>query len=359
MPGRHRPRLREQPHDRAGELRTVARRPGEPGSARHRPQPARDGLLLAVPGAERLRHRRLEPGGLPLRRADPEHVQHRHRPRRLPDGQQPHALRPVQPAERRSRQRAAVRRARAEHDAEGEERRLRARLGRRAVLEHGEHVPLRPDDHQGGHRRSPGVVAGELPEHRQHRRAHCLERPRHPDPHVRQRPELDKGIAHVEVRHEPPVQPHRHDEQRQLVPHPDRERILGGRRRHQLHAGLRLRRLRSVPGRLRRRRLVVRRHVRAAARHHLGDHRVLQLRPRRRRAGGRRPGVAPLRDRRVRVLRAGQLEDRAGPDVHRRRALQPVLAAVRDQRAAGRARYQAGRLARDSPPADGGGPIDE
>ncbi len=253
---------------------------------------------------------------------------------------------------------AAVRRPGAEHDAQGQQPRLRRRLGRRAVVEHGQHVPLRPDDHQGRHRRPAAVLAGELPQHRQLRRAHRQQRARHPDAQLRQRPVVGERRAHVEVRRQRAVQPGRHEQQRQLVPHSQRQRLVGGRGRHDLHAGLRLRRLRVVPGGIRRRRLVVWRHLRAAARHHLGDHRVLQLRSRGQRAARGRTRAPALCDRRVRVLRAGQLEDRRHPDILGRAALQPVLAPLRDQRPPGHARHQAGRLARDSPPADGGGAVD-
>ena len=197
-------------------------------------------------------------------------------------------------------------------------------------------------------------LAGELPQHRQLRRAHRQQRPRHPDAQLRQRSGVGEGRAHVEVRRQRPVQPRRHEQQRQLVPHSQRQRLVGGRRRHHLHARRRLRRVRAVPGGVRRRRVVVRRHVRAAARHHLGDDGVLQLRPRGQRAAGGRARAPALCDRRVRVLRAGQLEDRPDPDLHRRPALQPVLAALRDQRPAGGAGHQAGRLARDPPATDGG-----
>ena len=97
--------------------------------------------------------------------------------------------------------------------------------------------------------------------------------PRHPDAQFRQRSGVGERRAHVEVWRQRAVQPGRNEQQRQLVPHPQRQRLVGGRRRHDLHAGGRLRRVRVVPGGVRRRRVVVWRHLRAAARHHLGDDR--------------------------------------------------------------------------------------
>ena len=85
--------------------------------------------------------------------------------------------------------------------------------------------------------------------------------------------------------------------------------------------------LRRAAGRRSERHLDLRRHVHPAAGRHLGGGRSLQLRHRRERAAARGIRAAALCDRRVRVLRAGQLEGQAEPDRDRRPALQPVLAA--------------------------------
>ncbi len=53
---------------------------------------------------------------------------------------------------------------------------VRAGVGRGALLLDGQHVPLRADDHQGRHRRAADELAGELPQHRQLRRAHRQQR---------------------------------------------------------------------------------------------------------------------------------------------------------------------------------------
>ena len=93
-------------------------------------------------------------------------------------------------------------------------------------------------------------------------------------------------------------------------------------------------------------RVGLRRSVADAARCHLAADGELQLRPRRKRASGRGAGPPEVRRRRVRVLRAGQLARPSEPDRDRRRPLQPLLAAVGNERPAGCADDIARRVVR-------------
>ena len=164
--GRQRAGLQRFASGRGRVLRVGALAAGNARSAGHRPEPARVGLLQDVSHAERPRHRRRQPRGLSLRRADQQRVQHLHRPRGLPALEQPDLLRPLQRAGRLGPERARVPRGGVEHRSASEEPRPRHGLGRRALLVDDQHLPLRRDADPRRHRGPRARRPGGLPQHR-------------------------------------------------------------------------------------------------------------------------------------------------------------------------------------------------
>ena len=204
----------------------------------------------------------------------------------------------------------------AEHDAQGQEPRLR--LGWDAVLSShdGQHVPVRLDDHQGRHRRAAAVQSQVSFRNIDNFDALTASSGRDIPTHsfVNDLAWV-KGRAHAEVRRQRAVQPRR---ARATTSTRSTSRNANGSWVDGVGTDVHAR----APGAMR---AGVFPAVSdggvssfgdtfvPAARHHLGDHGVLQLRPRRQRAARGRTRAAPLRHRRVRVLRAGQLEDGQTP----------------------------------------------
>ena len=188
------------PRDDASELATV-------DPLRHRPEQARVSTTSRqYPDAERPRHRRLEPRGLSLRRADQQRVQHVHRPRRLP------AARTARPSSAASTCRTtrssacrSIPGAAPNTTRTGEEPRVRHRLGLRALLVDGQHIPVRRDaDREDIVRPRHGVQVDFRnidPILAQTATSHA----RHPDPTHRRRRVVGEGGAHVQVRRQPAV----------------------------------------------------------------------------------------------------------------------------------------------------------
>ena len=100
--------------------------------------------------------------------------------------------------------------------------------------------------------------------------------------------------------------------------------------------------------------VVVRRLADPDPRRHQPDQRRLQLHDRRRRDSVRRAAAPALWRGRIRVLPPGQLARQRHADADRRPALQPVLAAVGNQRPAGRDQLQPRRLVRSARRQHGG-----
>ena len=307
---------------------------------------ARRTYFKQYPGAERSGPRRLQHRRLPLRVADREHVQHLHRARRLPPDAGSQSLfgrfnfQDDAIVERRSSSRARP----PNTTQTGQELGLRAsattgcsrsnkvntfRYGFTNIVE--DTIGLQTESR------------GQLPVHRRLRRADGDLRPPDADAQLRRRLQLDQGQPHVQVRHQHALHARAALRQHVLVQRRHHQRVVDGRRRHAA-----TRPGNTCPG------------TEAACAALpavgvgfqatfadsfaplLGIVSETDLSANYNVDGILVPVGEPVRREvrlgRVRVLRAGQLEDRQQPDRHRRRALQPVLAAMGDQRAAGGAR---------------------
>ena len=253
-------------------------------SAAHRPEPARRQIFQQYPDAERSRRGWLQPRGLPVRGADQERVQHRHRPRRLST----RATRTssaafnfqddsVETAPQYPRPGAA------QHAQDARAAASPSAGTRCSRVEQGQHVPLRAHADPRRHRRAPD---------------------RRPQVDFRNIDSFDaltassgrdipthtfvddfswvKGSHTLKFGTSMRFSRVGQLQQRELVPPARGERVVGVRSRTALHARRpvprRRGRLRRAARRGRGRSVHLRRHVDPDARHHLGGGRVLQLR---------------------------------------------------------------------------------
>ena len=278
-----------------------------------------------------------------------EQLQHLHRPRRLPRVAEPDVLRPVQrPGRRDRRRRSSSRISRPTRRAKSRARACAVGQDWVLRLEQGQHVPLRLHADRRGHAsacRPTAAVSFRFID--DFERAHLDQRPRDADPQLRQRLQLGQGRAHAEVRHEHAV----HAGSRAT---PMRTRSTAGLANGSWVAGVGRRYMPGArsAGRSRRRcdalpavacglpgRRMPTRYI-ADARHHLADHRATYNY-----LTWTAPCI-PVGEPTARKYGSDEYEFYAQdswklgrqPHGHRRPALQPLLAALRSRRPAGRAR---------------------
>jgi hypothetical protein len=183
------------------------------------------------------------------------------------------------------------------------------------------------------------------------------------DPEHRRRPVVAARQAYAQGRHEPALHAHSDDTRQRVVAEHEHQSLVGGGRRTDVSSRrpeLLDARVRGASGGCE--------HVPCGLRGRVAEHpggsvageHERELRQERQPPGGGRTGRAEIRVGRVRMVRSGQLAHRIDAHAERRHPLQPVLAALRSERAAGGAVDQHGAVVQGPRGWHaGGGPLEQ